>query len=126
MKRLQALIAATVVTGLVAVCMLAIGLSAWFDSLDHQSASVKSTPAEIQNVSASVDVLAQYQQREQQYQQLIQQYQEHEQQYQTQLAQAQAEVQQYQQVLIRLQQLGVISIGRDGTIRVHVDTGVGG
>lgn len=132
MKRIQAIVAAFVVTAFVGFGMLAIGVSAAFNP---NSVPVSDSPADPSAVSAaeanpqssqSSDLVAQYQSREKQYQaqinqlnNLIAQYQSREKQYQTQLDQATGQVQQLQQVLNELQKRGIIRILSDGTIQLR-------
>ncbi len=112
MKRVQALIAATLITGLVAVVMLAIGVNAVFNT---QSVPVSNTRADVSLTSAgagSSTNIAELQTE-------IAQYQSREQQYQQQLAQASQQVQELEQVLGVLQQQGLIRIGSDGQIQIR-------
>lgn len=133
MKRIQALVAAVVVTTVIGFGMLAIGVSAAFnpnsvpvsDSPADSSAAVNAPDVQSQT-SQSNDLVAQYQSREKQYQaqinqlnNLIAQYQGREKQYQAQLDQATTQVQQLQQVLNELQRRGVIRILGDGTIQLR-------
>lgn len=130
MKRIQALIAAVIVTSLVGFGMLAIGVSAAFnpnsapvsDAPDSSAPAISAGDALTQSNSEN-DLLAQYQNREKQYQaqitqlnNLIAQYQSREKQYQSQLNQANTQVQQLQAVLDELQRRGIIRIQSDGTI----------
>jgi len=130
MKRIQALIAAFIVTALVGFGMLAIGVSAAFnpnsapvsDSPDSPALAVGAADASAQSGSSN-DPIAQYQNRERQYQaqiaqlnNLIAQYQNREKQYQAQLNQAQTQAQQLQAILDELQSRGIIRIQSDGTI----------
>lgn len=132
MKRIQALVAAAVVAGVIGFGMLAIGVNAAFnpnsvpvsDSPDNSVAPVDSGDA--QSLSQSSDVIAQYQNREKQYQAQINQlndqiaqYQNREKQYQVQMDQLTTQVQQLQQVMNELQRRGVIRILGDGTIQLR-------
>lgn len=111
MKRLQALIAATIITGLVAVGMLLIGVNAVFNT---QSVPVSNTrvDASLTSATGSSATVAQLQNE-------IAQYQSREQQYQQQLSEASQQVQQLEQVLTALQQRGLIRIGSDGQIQIR-------
>jgi peptidoglycan hydrolase CwlO-like protein len=130
MKRIQALIAAVIVTALVGFGMLAIGVNAAFNSnsvpvSDSPASSVpavSAADAPPQSSSAS-DLIGQYQNREKQYQaqitqlnNLIAQYQGREKQYQSQLNQVTTQAQQLQAILNELQRRGIIRIQSDGTI----------
>jgi peptidoglycan hydrolase CwlO-like protein len=115
MKRLEAIIAATLVTGVVALAMLAIGVSA---VLNQNSVPVSNSVADVTNTtfsptdpqgSAQIDQLKN----------LVVKYQSREQQYQAQLDRANTQIQQLQDVLDRLQRMGVIRILSDGTIQVR-------
>jgi septal ring factor EnvC (AmiA/AmiB activator) len=121
MKRIQALVAALIITSLVGLGMAAIGVNALVNpnsvpvsnSPNSPSAAVVTTSsdqaqAQIAQLEARI---AQYQAREQQYQaQLNQETQR--------LSQAESQVQQLQGILVELQNLGVIQIQRDGTIQL--------
>lgn len=111
MKRLQAVVAAAIITGVVALCMLVIGINALLNpnsvAVSDSSATTTALNAPATNVDPGQLT---------QYQNLISQYQNRERQYQAQLDQANAQVQQYQQVLSQLQNAGVIRITSDGQI----------
>ena len=126
MKRLQALVAATLITGVIGLCMLAIGVNAALNTntvpvtnAPGDPASAVSAAAPSANAQAQIaqlqNLIAQYQNREKQYQ-------AREQQYQTQLNQANAQLQQYQSLLRQMQQLGIIRINSDGSIQLRVRT----
>jgi len=134
MKRLQALIAAAIIAGLIGLGMLAIGVNA---ALNSNTVAVSNAPgdpavdvsADSPQAQAQVkqlqDLIAQYQSREKQYQAQVTQYQNREQQYQAQLNQAKAQIDQasaqlqaYQQLMIQLQRSGLIRINSDGSIQV--------
>ncbi len=111
MKRLQAIIAAAIVTGLVALCMMLIGVNALLNPNTVQasnapgSAAVSAAnpaPNNVQNNGASAAQITELQNQIAQYQQ--------------QLDQANAQLGQYQQILQQLQQVGVIRITGDGQI----------
>ncbi len=120
MKRLEAIIAAAIITGVVAVCMLLIGINALLNP-NSVRASDAPTSATLNMRSGGGD-----QTQISQLQNLIMQYQNREKQYQTQLDQANAQIQQYQQVLAELQQSGVIRITNDGQILVRRGFGESG
>ena len=117
MKRIQALIAATITTALIIFGVLVIGVNA---ASNPDSVPVSDSP------TASASTLAapaQSQTQIDQLQSLISQYQDREKQYQTeignlsqQLSDATQQAQQLQQILVALQQRGVIQISRDGRI----------
>ena len=128
MKRLRGFIAATFITGLVAVGMVGIGANAL---TNPNSVAVSNAPAQSAQVAqtASVDQAANNAATDQataqieQLQTLIKQYQDREQQYQTeikslsqQLSDANTTANQAQQVLMALQQRGIIQISQDGRI----------
>ncbi len=121
MKRLEAIIAAALVTGVVALCRLSIGLNALLNpstvrASDAPGTGLNAAPnsvASSSNLNNSAD------------QAQIAELQNEISQYQQQLDQANAQLQQYQQVLIQLQQSGVIRIGRDGTILLRAPRGDG-
>jgi peptidoglycan hydrolase CwlO-like protein len=138
MKRIQALIAAVIITGLVGLSMLAIGVNA---ALNPNTVAVSdapgSAPAAVSdppNSSASAgsttsaqaqaqvkqlqDLIAQYQNREKQYQAQLDQYQNLDKQYQAQVDQAAAQLQQYQALLAEMQRRGLIRINGDGSIQL--------
>lgn len=132
MKRLQGLMAATVITLIVAFGMVVIGADA---ASNTNTAPINAAPASApaaspanQVQSASQAQLDQLQSLIKQYQDREKQYQSREQQYQTELKSvsqklndATSQVDQLQQVLMALQQRGVISISRDGRIFVNGD-----
>ncbi len=119
MKRLEAIIAATLVTGAVALCMLLIGLNALLNpntvrASDAPGTGLNAAPnsaAPSSNLNNSADQVQ------------ITELQSEISQYQQQLDQANAQLQQYQQVLTQLQRSGVIRIGRDGTILLRAPSG---
>ena len=140
MKKIQAIVAAILMTMLVGVCMLAIGVNA---ALNPNTVPVTDAPPDAAAASSVVDstapdsqansLIAQYQAREKQYQQqlnqanaqiqqlnsLVTQYQTREKQYQTQLTQATTTAQQLQNVLNELQRRGIIRIMNDGSIQLR-------
>jgi len=131
LKQILALVAAFLVTSLIGLGMLAIGANA---ATNSNSVPVSDAPGDSSVAISSGaqspsgqpgDVLAQYQQREQQYQaqinqlnSLISQYQSREKQYQTQLDQATKQAQESVQILGELQKRGIIRIMSDGTIQI--------
>lgn len=108
MKRKQALIAAALMTVVVALSLLAVGVNA---ALNPNSVPVSNSPTTALAVS-STSAEGQINQLKS----LITQYQAREKQYQQQLSTVNGQVQQLQSVLVQLQQAGVISIQNDGTI----------
>ena len=122
MKRLQGLIAATLVTGIVAVGMVGIGVNA---ASNTNSVAVSDSPNQTAQAAQAVVNAASDQTAAQidQLQNLIKQYQSREQQYQTEikslsqkLNDANATADQARQVLQALQERGLIQITRDGRI----------
>jgi peptidoglycan hydrolase CwlO-like protein len=136
MKRIQALIAAVIITGLVGLGMLAIGVNAALNPNtvavsdapgsapavvgDPPSNSVpaESTTSAQAQVKQLQDLIAQYQNREKQYQAQLDQYQNLDKQYQAQVDQAAAQLQQYQALLVEMQRRGLIRINGDGSIQL--------
>ncbi len=116
MKRIQALIAAFIVTSLVGFGMLAIGVNAAFNSNSVPVSDSPNSPAPAVSADVQPQSAQQYQARIDQLNSLIAQYQSREQQYQSQLNQAETQVQQLQAVLQELQRRGIIRIQSDGTI----------
>ena len=111
MKRLQALAAAVIITGLVGLGMVAIGVNAALNPNTVAASDAPGDPA--RSVSAaSPDAQAQVRQL----QDLVAQYQDREKQYQAQLNQVGAQLQQYQQLVVELQRRGLIRINGDGSI----------
>ncbi len=122
MKRFRGLIAATFITGIVAVGMVGIGVNAISNTntvpvSDSPTQAVQSTQATTKaaadQTTAQIDQL----------QNLIKQYQSREQQYQTEikslsqkLNDANATADQARQILQALQDRGIIQINRDGQI----------
>jgi peptidoglycan hydrolase CwlO-like protein len=123
MKRLQGLVAATLITLVVGFGMVAVGVNA---ASNTDSVPVSNSPVQASLASASTapdPAQAQVQAQINQLQDLIKQYQSREQQYQAelsklsqQLSDANTQVNQLQQVLMALQERGVIQITRDGRI----------
>lgn len=119
MKRLQGLIAATLITGVVALGMVGVGVNA---ATNPNSVAVSDSPAQAARVSANT-ATDQTPAQIDQLQNLITQYQSREQQYQTEikslsqkLSDANATADQARQILQALQERGIIQITRDGRI----------
>lgn len=110
MKRLEAIIAAAIITGVVALSMLLVGINALVNPNSVTASDSPSTTA-LNVTTTGVD-----QAQVTQWQNLISQYQSREKQYQAQLSQANTQLEQYQQVLSQLQTAGVIRITSDGRI----------
>ncbi len=104
MKRFEAMIAAAVITGLVALGMLFVGINALLNS---SSVAPANSPASAVTSAVNNGNSAQVAQLQAQVQQ-----------YQSQLDQANAQLQQYQQLLSALQARGVIRITPDGQIQL--------
>jgi peptidoglycan hydrolase CwlO-like protein len=134
MKRLQGIIAATIVTIIISLGMVVIGADA---ATNVNSVPVSNSPAAASLASATANTSAQAAQDAQsaqltamqaqidQLQNLVKQYQSREQQYQTEiksqaqkLAGANQQANTFQQVLMALQQRGLIQITSDGRIFV--------
>ncbi len=126
MKRLRGLIAATFITGIVAVGMVGIGVNA---VSNPNSVAVSDSPAQTAQMAQAATSAATNAASDQttaeinQLQNLIKQYQSREQQYQTEikslsqkLSDANAVADQAQQILQALQERGIIQITRDGRI----------
>ena len=119
MKRLQGLIAATLITVFVGFGMVGIGVNA---ASNPNSVAVSDSPAQAAQVSAGAKSDPSAAQIDQ-LQNLIKQYQSREQQYQTEikslsqkLSDANATADQARQILQALQERGIIQITRDGRI----------
>lgn len=121
MKRLEAIIAATLVTGLIAAAMLVIGVSA---VLNKSSVPAADSAADVASLTAG-PIDSQGQAQIDQLKNLVSQYQAREQQYRSQLDDANNQIQQLQSVLGQLQRMGVIRILNDGTIQVRRPGGGG-
>ncbi len=122
MKRFRGLIAATFITGIVAVGMVGIGVNAISNT---NTVPVSDSPAQaVQSTQTSTKVAAdQTTAQIDQLQNLVKQYQSREQQYQTEikslsqkLNDANATADQARQILQALQERGIIQINRDGQI----------
>ena len=128
MKKTPAIIAAFIMTVVIGLGMLLIGANALFtpDSVAQAgapgSADGSAALASAEQVQQLQSLVAQYQEREKQYQQQLDQAKQT-------LNQANTQLQQYQQVLQALQQRGLITINRDGSIsipRTATNRGSGG
>ncbi len=123
MKRLEAIIAATLVTGAVALCMLLIGLNALLNPSAVRASNAPGSAVSVPNSAGSNSVAPNSGLNNSADQAQITELQNQISQYQQQLDQANTQLQQYQQVMIQLQQSGVIRIGRDGTILLRAPRG---
>jgi peptidoglycan hydrolase CwlO-like protein len=138
MKRLRGLIAATLVTVIIGLGMVAIGVNAASNtnSVPVTDSPASNSPAQaaavttsnvvnISNSAADQAQIKQLQDTIQQYQNREKQYQDREKQYQTELARvsqqmndATAQTDQLKQILMALQERGVIQISSDGRISI--------
>jgi uncharacterized protein YycO len=121
MKRLPALIAAFIITGILGFAMFTIGANAMTNkntvpTLNQPGGSSTASTSSAQDTNQA---------QLQQYQSLISQYQARDKQYQDrvntlvqQVNQENSTIQQYQQLLMELQRRGVIFITRDGQILI--------
>lgn len=134
MKKVQAFIAAFIVTALIGAGIFAIGS----DAVAKASASPAQTQVTTTNQANDVTVstqsatdaatqiaqlkglIAQYQSREKQYKTELDQANQQISQANQQLSDANQQVQSLQGVLVELQQRGIISIQSDGTIQLRV------
>jgi septal ring factor EnvC (AmiA/AmiB activator) len=132
MKRIRAVIAAVMITGLVGLGMLAIGANAALNPNtvavsnapgDPPAPAVAATSSQTQTqINHLQDLIAQYQNREKQYQAELNQAKTQLQQYQsllTELNQADTQLQQYQALLAELQRRGLIRVNSDGSIQLR-------
>jgi outer membrane murein-binding lipoprotein Lpp len=130
-KQIPALLAAFLMTGVIALSMGVVGVNALYNSnsttVSNAPVAAASAPVSAATMSGLVDqakitqlesLVSQYQAREQQYQQREQQYQQQLQTDQTQLVQATNQIQQFQQLLVDLQDRGIISVDQNGTITI--------
>ena len=113
MKKLEAFVAAVIVTGLVGLGMLTIGVNALLNPNAVAAANAPSDPTLGAN-TAPPDTQGQIKQL----QDLVAQYQNREKQYQEQLSQANTQLEQYQQLLVEMQRRGLIRINGDGSIQL--------
>lgn len=116
-KQIPALIAALLITGIVAGVMFLTSLNAYFNK---SGVAVASNAAAISQISQTTDIqkvqIAQLQGRVQEYQKREQQYEAMLQQDQLQLQQNQMQLQQFKSFLLALQQRGIIRIQNDGSV----------
>ena len=120
MKKGPAILASILVTAVVGALLLAIGVNALTTPNQVQAASSSSDPAAVEAVNATTSAtpeqlqarIAEYQAREKQLQQQLSQL-------KSQLKQANAQSQEYRQLIDALQQAGVISIDRNGTVTLN-------
>jgi septal ring factor EnvC (AmiA/AmiB activator) len=115
MKRIQAVIAAVMITGLVGLGMLAIGVNA---ALNPNTVAVSNAPGD-PPAPAVAATSSQTQTQINHLQDLIAQYQNREKQYQAELNQADTQLQQYQALLAELQRRGLIRVNSDGSIQLR-------
>ncbi len=115
MKRIQAIIAATIITGIIAAGMLVIGASA---ILNQNTVPVSNSPSAAPAVTNITSTDPQAQAEINRLQSLVSQYQNREQQYQAQINQLNGQVQQMTDILNQLQQRGIIRIMNDGSIQL--------
>jgi hypothetical protein len=120
MKRKQALIAAALMTALVAFGLVAVGVNA---AINPNSVPVSNSPST--DLAASVSSTSAEGQINQ-LKTLISQYQAREKQYQQQLSTINGQMQQVQSVLVQLQQAGLITIQNDGSITLGRNRGTRG
>lgn len=111
-KQIQALVAAILVTAVIGLGMLAIGVNA---ALNTNTVPVSDSPS-VAAAANDSQISAQDSSG------LIAQYQDREKQYQSQLSQATAQAQDLQNILNELQRRGIIRINSDGTIQLRVGT----
>ena len=129
MKRLQGLIAATLITGVVGLGMVGIGVNA---ATNPDSVAVSNSPAQAAQAAANtadktaVNSANADPAQIEQLQSLVKQYQDREQQYEAeikslsqQLSDANAQANQATQILQALQERGIIRITRDGQIMLR-------
>jgi peptidoglycan hydrolase CwlO-like protein len=123
MKRLPALIAAFIITGILGFAMFTIGANAM---TNKNTVPTLNQPGGSSTTSTSTNSAQNTSQAQlQQYQSLISQYQARDKQYQgqvntliQQVNQANSTIQEYQQLLMELQRRGVIFITQDGQILI--------
>ena len=111
-KTIPALIAAVLVTGLLAGVMFLVGQDAFSTSTARAEAAAASTPVPADTVAQYQQIVDQYKARETQYQAQIDQATQ-------QINTASQQIQQYQSLLEQLQSSGLITIARDGTVTVN-------
>jgi hypothetical protein len=114
-KRLEAMIAAMIVTGVIGACILLVGANALLNPNSVPASNSVDVPAAIAAVTAAdPQTLAQMNQLKD----IVGQYQNREKQYQSQIDQLNGQVKQLQGVMTELQRRGVIRILNDGTIQL--------
>ncbi len=111
-KRIQALIAALIITGLVACGMLTVGINALFNTDTVPVQAAPNQPVGSASTTGGTATAAQLQQQNAQLQSELNAAND-------QLSQDQQIIQQLQGVLTALQQRGVISITPDGRILIN-------
>ncbi len=113
-KKIPALMAAFLITAILAAGLLLVGQDAVATS------SAAAAPA--LNASAAMQIqqiLVQYQTRELQYQTLLKSADERVNQNQQQIEHANLQIQQYQTIMAQLQNKGLVTVASDGTITIH-------
>jgi peptidoglycan hydrolase CwlO-like protein len=119
-KQISALLAASLITGLIALAMAVTGANALFNKngVDPSPTTLatSNTNANPQQIEQLQNRINEYAQREQQYQQMLQND-------QSQLQQASDEMKQVQQLLFALQSRGLIRIQGNGTITIPGGSG---
>jgi TolA-binding protein len=114
-KRLEAMIAAVIVTGIIGACILLVGASALLNPNSVPASNSADEPAAVANLTAGdPQTLAQVNQLKD----IVGQYQNREKQYQSQIDQLNGQVKQLQGIMTELQRRGVIRILNDGTIQL--------
>lgn len=109
MKRMQAIAAAALITALVALGVVAIGVSA---AANPNSVPASDSPATAASVNSSLPADQQISELKA----LVAQYQARDQQFQQQIAAQNSRVQQLSSIVSQLQRAGIISIQSDGTV----------
>jgi len=105
-KQFPALIAAFIVTGMIAFVMMVTGANAL---LNKKGTVVSNDPAVTSSTNIDQAQVEQLQAR-------IQEYQQREVQYQKLLDQDQQQIQQFRQFMVAMQQAGLIQVRSDGTV----------
>jgi TolA-binding protein len=119
MKTIPALIAGMLTSALIVLIMVLVGLNALLNPNTVAEASAAGDPGTTAVVSGASSDSAQVQQlqtRIAEYQQREKQYQGQVNQLETNLQQANNQLEQYQQLVDTLQQMGLIRVGQDGQI----------
>jgi peptidoglycan hydrolase CwlO-like protein len=134
MKKVQAFIAACIVTALIGVGIFVVGAGAISKANVAQAQSQTTTVNQASDITVSTQsasdaatqiaqlkgLIAQYQSREKQYKTQLDQANQQISQANQQLGEANQQVQSLRSVLLELQQRGIISIQSDGTIQLRV------